>query len=72
MVQHAIQTIHVRYAGRSIELSTATLNMPAHTNDTDLKRAIEQHIDLPLHALDTHVVVRSSQAVIIRPEAIYG
>lgn len=66
------QIVHVRFDGRSEELSLAQLDLNAQSTDVQIKRAVEGHFDLPARALDAHVVVRTSQAIIIRPEAVYG
>jgi hypothetical protein len=72
MQQYHNQTIHVRFHGRSEELTRGSLALSDMAQDTELKQAIAQHFDLPPHTLDQHVVIRTSQAVIVRPAAIYG
>jgi hypothetical protein len=72
MAQLMDRTIHVRFDGRSEELSTAMLHLVSTANDTQIKHAITSHFDLPLSHLDDYVVVRNSTAIIVRPEAIYG
>jgi len=71
-MQLADRTIHVRVAGRSEELSMAALGLQANATDVQFKDTVGRYLDLPAHALDDYVVIRTSQAVIIRPEAIYG
>jgi len=66
------QIVHVRFNGRSEELSLAQLDLNAQATDVQIRRAVEGHFDLPARTLDTHVVVRTSQAIIVRPEAVYG
>lgn len=72
MAQLINQAVHVRFDGRSEEVTLATLNLTADANDTQIKRAVASHFDLPRTYLDDLVVVRTSNAIIIRPEAIYG
>ena len=64
--------VHVRVAGRSEELTLAALNVQADATDAQLKDALACHLDLSPAQLAHHVVVRTSQAIIVRPEAIYG
>ncbi|HET8842468.1 MAG TPA: hypothetical protein VFN35_13440 [Ktedonobacteraceae bacterium] len=71
-MQLSERTIHVRIAGRSEELSLAALGLLADATDAQLKNAVGRHLDLPARALADHVIIRTSQAIIIRPEAIYG
>lgn len=66
------RAVHVRIAGRSEELSLAALHLQADATDLQIKDALVCSLDLPAHALAHHVIVRTSQAIIVRPEAIYG
>jgi hypothetical protein len=72
MAQLMDRTIHVRFDGRSEELSAAMLHLASNASDTQIKRAIASHFDLPQSYLDGYTVVRNSTAIIVRPEAIYG
>lgn len=71
-MQLANRIIHVRVDGRSEELNLASLGLSGEPTDEQLKSAVTRHLDLPAAALAYHVIVRTSQAIIIRPEAIYG
>jgi hypothetical protein len=72
MVQLTNQAVHVRIDGRSEELTLAMLGLNDNATNEQIKQAIAGHFDFPAHSLDNHVVVRTSQAIIVRPEAIYG
>jgi len=72
MTQLLQRALHVRFDGRSEELTLAMLGLNGDATDAQIRRAVEGHFDLPAHYLDHHVVVRASQAIIVRPEAIYG
>ncbi|MBV9227725.1 MAG: hypothetical protein JOZ18_00325 [Chloroflexi bacterium] len=72
MTQLMNQTIHVRLNGRSEELTASMLNLARNASDAQIKQAVASHFDLPQHYLNNHVVVHTSQAIIVRPEAIYG
>jgi hypothetical protein len=69
LINHAV---HLRIDGRSEELTLALLDLNDTATDAQIKQAITGHFDLPAHYLDNHVVVRTNQAIIVRPEAIYG
>lgn len=71
-MQLADRIVHVRVSGRSEELPLAALGLPGDVTDVQLKEAVARSLDLPLRDLADHVIVRTSQAIIIRPEAIYG
>jgi hypothetical protein len=64
--------VHVRVAGRSEELKLAALGLQSGATDSQIKEAVVRALDLPTSALANHVIVRTSQAIIVRPEAIYG
>jgi hypothetical protein len=72
MAQLINQTVHVRFDGRSEELTLAMLNLTSNASDTQIRQALTGHFDLPANYLDAHVIVHTSQAIIVRPEAIYG
>ncbi len=72
MAQIMDRTIHVRFDGRSAELPAAMLRLGNTPDDMQIKRAIASHFDLPFSYLDNYVVVRNSNTIIVRPEAIYG
>jgi hypothetical protein len=72
MTQLINQTIHVRFNGRSEELTTTMLRLNSHATDIQIKQAVADYFDLPQHTFDGYVVVRTSNAIIVRPEAIYG
>lgn len=72
MTPTAISTLHVRFDGRSEELPLAALDLGPHATDAELKRALEAHLDRPPGYLETYAVVRHSDAIVVRPEAIYG
>jgi hypothetical protein len=72
MTQPIDQIVHVRFDGRSEELTLSRLNLQPGANDEQIKRAVTGHFDLPPRHLDHYVVVCTDQAIIVRPEAIYG
>ncbi|HLG61542.1 MAG TPA: hypothetical protein VKY19_06395 [Ktedonosporobacter sp.] len=72
MAQLMNQTVHIRFDGRSEELTLAMLKLAGNASDAQIKRAVASHFDLPQTYLDGLVVVRTSNAIIVRPEAIYG
>ena len=71
-MQRADRIGHVRVAGRSEELNLAALGLQSDATDSQIKEAVVRALDLPASELANHVIVRTSQAIIVRPEAIYG
>ena len=72
MTQHLNQAVHVRFDGRSEELTMAILHLDSQATNPQIRQAVISHFDLPSHYLDNHVIVRTNHAIIVRPEAIYG
>lgn len=64
--------VHVRFEGRSEDIDTATLRLAPTADDTELRAALAQRYDRKLSDLDAYVIVRESQAIIVRPVAFYG
>ena len=71
-MQLADRIVHVRVSGRSEELNLAALGLQIDAADSQIKEAVVRHLDLSASSLADHVIVRTSQAIIVRPEAIYG
>lgn len=72
MAQLMNRAVHVRIDGRSEELTLALLDLTDDATDEQIKQAVAGHFDLPAQSLANHVVIRTSQAIIVRPEAVYG
>ncbi|GHO85954.1 hypothetical protein [Dictyobacter formicarum] len=72
MTQLATTPVHIRVEGRSEEVQLAQLGVANMADDLQLKEAVVRYLDLPAHALASHVIVRTTGAIIIRPEALYG
>lgn len=64
-----VTELHIRHNGQSHEFD---YQVPEDATDQDLISAAELIMDLPGKSLEDYEVVRTSQAIIIRPEAIYG
>lgn len=70
-MQLADRLVHVRVAGRSAEVMLAA-GLCNQATDQQFKAAVARALDLPTDSLAEHVIVRTSQAIIVRPEAVYG
>ena len=67
-----IRTLHVRFDGRSEEMPCAALDLAPHATDAEIKRSLEGRFDRPSGYFGRHVVVRHGDAIVVRPEAVYG
>jgi hypothetical protein len=64
--------LHVRFNGRSDELTLGALDLDRGASDEAIKQAVAAHYDRPAGTFANHVVVRYEHAIVLRPEAIYG
>ena len=64
---------HVRFAGRSFDISLSALDLGVLSADGQIRRAIARYLDVPEHKLDAYVVDRHPNGnVTLRPEAVFG
>ena len=65
--------VHIRFEGRSYDLSEAQLGLVFGMTDGDVKAKIARHFDVAEDKLHTHVIDRPQTGdLIVRPEAVYG
>ncbi|MEM9068802.1 MAG: hypothetical protein AAGE52_09865 [Myxococcota bacterium] len=65
--------LHLRFEGRSYDLSPIELRLDAAMSDAQIKTRIAQFLDVGLDRIEPYVVDRSPTGhVIVRPEAVYG
>ncbi|MBE9224983.1 hypothetical protein IQ264_05980 [Phormidium sp. LEGE 05292] len=65
--------VHIRFEGRSYDLTERQLNVTPGMNDTAIKERLARHLDVGCDRLQHYVIDRRpSGDLIIRPEAVYG
>ncbi len=65
--------VHIRFEGRSYDLSETQLKLAANMNDNTIRQRLAQHFDVHLNRFETYVIDRpASGDLIVRPEAVYG
>jgi hypothetical protein len=72
MLSADVFQVHVRFAGRSEDLSFQQLNLRPSATDDELKTALARWYDCAVADLADYVIVREPAAIIVRPLAIYG
>ncbi|MEC4818050.1 MAG: hypothetical protein SAK29_32985 [Scytonema sp. PMC 1069.18] len=65
--------VHIRFEGRSIDVTETQLGIATSMNDVAVKERIARHLDVNSDRLSAYVVDRRpSGDLIVRPEAVYG
>lgn len=65
--------VHVRFEGRSYDITETQLGVTVRMNDTTVKERLSQHFDVKRDRFESYVVDRRPNGdLIIRPEAVYG
>jgi hypothetical protein len=67
-----IPVLHVRFEGNSYELALDELNLDMDSSEDQIKRTVASHYHRPATFFTRYTVVRHSNAIVLRPEAIYG
>ena len=65
--------VHIRFEGRSLDVTEAQLEITAGMNDVAVKEQVSQHLNVSVNRLSAYIVDRRpSGDLIVRPEAVYG
>lgn len=65
--------VHVRYEGRSVDVSETQLRVHARMTDAEIKERVARHFDVGAEQLQFYVVDRTPRGdMVVRPEAVYG
>jgi hypothetical protein len=65
--------VHIRYDGRSVDVSEAQLQIHAQMSDLEIKEHVASYFDASARQLDFYVIDRTPNGdLIVRPEAVYG
>jgi hypothetical protein len=65
--------LHVRFGGRSLDIPLGGLDVGPTSSDSEIKRALAQHLEIPESALRDYTVDRHETGnLTVRPEAVFG
>ena len=65
--------VHVRFEGRSFDLTRHELGLNGYGHDADVKERLARHFEVSPERLSPYVVERRPNGdLIVRPEAVYG
>ncbi len=65
--------VHVRFEGRSFDLTRRELGLNGQRRDADIKARLALYFDVSPERFDIYIVDRRPNGeLIVRPEAVYG
>ena len=71
--QNAVAVVHIRFEGRSLDISQGELDVGAASSDNEIKRALARHLEVPEGKLRDYVIDRHDTGnMTVRPEAVFG
>jgi hypothetical protein len=67
------RVIHVRFEGRSWEITFSMLDVGDLSTDRDIRQALARYLGVPVRRLAPYVVERHANGnITVRPEAVFG
>ncbi|MBC6422991.1 MAG: hypothetical protein GDA38_16810 [Hormoscilla sp. SP12CHS1] len=65
--------VHVRFEGRSVDVTERQLGVTQDMNDRAVKERLAQHFDVARDRFNSYAIDRRTCGdIIVRPEAVYG
>jgi hypothetical protein len=66
--------LHVRFDGRSFDVDMDTIDVGALSSDDDIRRAIAEHLSVPVSKLQAFAIDRNAATgdMTLRPEAVFA
>jgi hypothetical protein len=71
--EQGVKVVHIRFEGRSMDVPQGELDVGTASSDTEVKRALARHLDVPEAKLRDYVIDRHQTGnMTVRPEAVFG
>jgi hypothetical protein len=71
--QNGVKVVHIRFEGRSVDVTQGDLDVGAASSDNEIKRALARYLETPEGKLRDYVVDRHETGnMTVRPEAVFG
>lgn len=65
--------LHVRYDGRSWDLTLSALRLQGDSKDEEIREALARYLEVPVSRLTPYVVERHPNGnLTVRPQAVFG
>jgi len=73
MAMKTLNTVHVRYDGRSWDLPLHDLGVTMESPDVEVQEALARHFDVARQTFRAYVIERHrAGSMTVRPEAVFG
>ncbi len=66
------QAVHIRHKGTSYDTNLEELSVKDSANDSELKDAVSRHLDIAPADIHDYVVERTTESIVVRPNAPFG
>jgi hypothetical protein len=71
--EQGVKVVHIRFEGRSLDVPQGDLDVGVASSDSEVKRALARHLDVPEAKLRDYVIDRHDTGnMTVRPEAVFG
>jgi hypothetical protein len=71
--EQGVKVVHIRFEGRSLDVPQGDLDVGTASSDTEVKRALARHLEVPEAKLRDYVIDRHDTGnMTVRPEAVFG
>jgi hypothetical protein len=71
--EQGVKVVHIRFEGRSLDVPQGDLDVGTASSDSEVKRALARHLDVPEAKLRDYVIDRHDTGnMTVRPEAVFG
>lgn len=68
-----VKVVHIRFEGRSLDVPQGDLDVGTASSDSEVKRALARHLEVPEAKLRDYVIDRHDTGnMTVRPEAVFG
>lgn len=74
VLQNAGPQVHIRYEGRSIDISLAQLDIGPDSNDQEIRRVLANYLEAPIEKLNNFAIDKHRETgnITVRPQAVFG
>jgi hypothetical protein len=72
-IRNAVQVVHIRFEGRSLDIPLPELDLGPLSSDADVKSAVARHLEVAEAKFRDYVVDRHDTGnLTVRPAAVFG